>query len=781
MNRALKRMLFGLIGALMATAVVGSSSQIASAVGELVIYDDAFRNGFTYNVYNGVNNLANTSPVQTGAKSIATRMNAYEGIFIDVPNGTQLKSFSSLRFWLHGGSSGSALNVEAKFASSTAVGTTYGVPTVAANTWALVNVPLAALTGNQTTFDTQSGRSFWIRNSTGTNRSGVFIDQVELVPNAVATTLPTTTIAATTTTTTRPTTTTAATTTTRATTTTAASTTTSTAAPTTTTVAPTANCPTPCLNEPFTWFGAHGATLLNGSDKTVWWDPDRWDVRGSTDFLTPAAGGAPGFHIDIHKAKSATNLAEGGEVTDGTSSAIGGQAGAAGVAAMRMNYQGIVAARLRNPMLVTAAQPGVVTFWAPKFVTTGHWFEVSLMPTNSPVLDATLSATPNGTAQSTCPFFQCGNNTLGPRVNGNNLSVPSLNIMPMGATENCFTDGFRLRVAATKNEAGVLTDMEPKVNGPSDLYSLRPPGGATVDQAHAMSHVLVRWKMEFKRHPANIVVSADMDSNGSFEYTKVLNGGVPAAWGEVYVNLLGVFYNMPGHPDVAGCYPGKSNAPASEPIREIHWRNLTVGPMKYPANNIRVYPREADGPVANNAQRLAGMLRTDVRDSQRWNINNVLTNPPQPNVTPGPGNPDADSIQRARQVCTGAAASYACVNSPVAGSLASPVPGATANPAAVSRSFSLTIPATSATAVKFLYDIGKPDGPYTEGTATISVNGNAAITLPSASSVAASISASLVRQSVSVPASQLRAGANTIVLNVNGAVRMDNMLVEVSQ
>jgi hypothetical protein len=557
------------------------------------------------------------------------------------------------------------------------------------------------------------------------------------------------------------------------------------AAPVTSPPLPTLRCPQPCVTENFEWAGPHAATVtrtnaagaVTGFDKTVWWNPDRWDVRGSTDFIaTSNALGASGFHIDIHQAKVG-DPSNGDEVEDGTSNIAGGQPGVAGVGAMRVNFHGVQTARLRNPLVISTAQPGVVSFWATKFVTTGHWFEVSIMPANGSTIDPTLSATPNGTDQSSCPFVNCGgNNTPGPRANSNNLSVPSLNITPMGATENCLTDGYRLRVSATKNENGIPVDIEQKVGGVSDLALLRPPGPVTAAELDTMQHQLVRWRIELKKHPANIVVSADLDNNGSFEYVRTLRGGVPALWNEVYVNLLGVFYNMSGHPEVNGCYPISDADQSARPIREIHWRNFTAGPVKYQTagvagKNVGVFPREANGPVQGNAPRLAAMMRSDVRDTQRFDVSNAPGNPTQPNLTLGPVAPDGYTIQQSVLVCTDAAASYTCVNG-------APTP-AGVSPSVPTRSFAIALPAIGTGTARFLYDIGKPDGAYAEGVATISVNGNPPLVLPNATSIAPSLPGSLIRRYLAIPTQQLVPGNNQIVLSTIGAVRMDNLQIEV--
>ena len=125
-----------------------------------------------------------------------------------------------------------------------------------------------------------------------------------------------------------------------------------------------------------------------------------WDARGDTSFpaITPPA---TGYHVDVHKALTA-DPADGRE--DNTVYVVGGD-GSPGVAAMRMDFQGIASARLRNPMLISAAQPGVVSFWTTRFLTTAHWWEIAITPTAT-VAGAEQTAVPTPDDGLDGPFAQ---------------------------------------------------------------------------------------------------------------------------------------------------------------------------------------------------------------------------------------------------------------------------------------------------------------------------------------------------------------------------------------
>src|SRR5690349_10190803 len=127
--------------------------------------------------------------------------------------------------------------------------------------------------------------------------------------------------------------------------------------------------------EPFTWAGDHAATINQANSmgapdhvgSTVWWNEDAWDAHGDVGYLPTAKptfpapiGPVTGYHLDIHKSLTA-DPRDGRE--DNEALVVGGD-GSPGVGVMRLDYQGITSARLRNPMLISVAQPGVVEFYA---------------------------------------------------------------------------------------------------------------------------------------------------------------------------------------------------------------------------------------------------------------------------------------------------------------------------------------------------------------------------------------------------------------------------------
>jgi hypothetical protein len=549
---------------------------------------------------------------------------------------------------------------------------------------------------------------------------------------------------------------------------------------TTTTVPPPATCPAPCMQENFTWFGPHAATTASG-DRTVWWNPDRWDVRGdlafSNDFAT--LGRPRGFHADIHKAAS-TALTDGNEVENGSSNQTGGIASSGGVAVMRLNQTGIMSARLRNPLAITSAQPAVVEFYAPKFVTLGHWWEVAISPVGSDTADGLYTAVPNGTLQlANTPLIGNTNGASGPG-NIHAGSVPSINIIPQSVPDSCFQDGlgWRLRVGATRKVAGsAAEDIEPKVASLTALPQIRGAVPATSTEVSALARVLVKWRIEFVQEvnatTGKIVVRADLDQNNSFEYVQTMTKGVPSSWTQVYVHLLGAAYEADHHPkdEVNGCYQSAASTSSSETVREIYWKGFQAGPTVRPVAATKVFPREVDG-AANNVPRTQGWMSFDARDHQRFDTVSAPLNPPQPNRLADAG-AVADGWNYAAQgglICVGAA--------PMTSFFYCPATASTKN-------ISVTLPSLAGvTAARFFYDIRRPPTGVVEGTATVKFGTTGTvISLPSASSVAAvqTTGTGWIRRYVNIPVAQLVAGVNNVTVAVTTPnVSIDRLQVELT-
>lgn len=326
--------------------------------------------------------------------------------------------------------------------------------------------------------------------------------------------------------------------------------------------------------EPFTWSGDHAATINHSVDPehagtTVWWNEDHWDVGGDSSWnAVSLLAGITGYHVDIHK--SATSDPHDGE-EDNHAMIVGGD-GSPGVAAMRLDFEGISSARLRNPMLISAARPGVVEFYAPKFVTTAHWWEIALTPANGSVIS--------------------GQNTSVPALVARPPFEDSLNFVAIGYDDIPCYSGWRARFDVHRTVNGVLQEI------PMDL-----PGGADAYPAISPSEkmLLTHWRLEF--FPDRVELYADLDANGTSEHVYHYAIGVP--WPEVHVALLGVAYQADHHPQDPACYQGLS--------RELVWRDVRVSPVKYASTSIA--PRNT---LTTNVRRQLGWMAYDLRDIQRF-------------------------------------------------------------------------------------------------------------------------------------------------------------------
>lgn len=338
--------------------------------------------------------------------------------------------------------------------------------------------------------------------------------------------------------------------------------------------------------ENFIWQGDHGATVNNGASNTVWWNAHNWSNRQDTS--SNSVSYDVGDHIDIHT--STSSLSDGTATNDRYK--IGGDGGA-GVGIMHLDFETIESARLRNPMLISPTAPGVVEFRAPRFVTTGHWWEIAIIPTNM-VTGGEFTAVP-------CP----GTGAEGFNDNPGSGHCPpqdSINFIIIGSTDYEPCLDWKIEMGVAKAINGVKQDYVSQIQ---------------VATNPSEKNELYAWRLEY--YPDKIKVFADFDENGVKEQVDVFNVSVP--WSEVYVNLLGVAYEADHHPQngtTTQCtsYQGQ--------VREMPWKEVKVSPVKY--SKTRAYPKENG---IEHTPITTGWVGYDTRDTQRFgSVNGV----PQPNA-----------------------------------------------------------------------------------------------------------------------------------------------------
>ncbi|GEM_PF-1946664 len=320
------------------------------------------------------------------------------------------------------------------------------------------------------------------------------------------------------------------------------------------------------FHDEFRWLGRHAATIADGHGTTVWWNEDAWDVRTDSDSNAVSAQGN-GNHVDIHRA----NQDGSSGVRLNSTYTLGGD-GSSGVGVMHVDFEGVMSARLRDPMLIAAASPGVVEFMAPKFVTTGHWWELAITPTDI-VTGGEFTAVP-----SPADKFE------GNPGSGNSPAEESINFVTIGRNDVPCTTGWEMRTGISSMTGGVRAEI---------LGPVIPMDPAEKDE-------LYRWRFEY--FPDALKVYADLDGDGVESLFHTFAVHIP--WSEVYVQLLAVGYQAVKHPQDE-CNQGQ--------VREFAWRDVKVKPVKYA--RTAAFPKNTG---LGQERRAADWEGFDLRDTQRY-------------------------------------------------------------------------------------------------------------------------------------------------------------------
>lgn len=478
------------------------------------------------------------------------------------------------------------------------------------------------------------------------------------------------------------------------------------------------------FDEHFRWQGNHAATIGSAPNyaTTVWWDEASWDTRCDTTFIAVEPVHDDGidmtnaFHVDIHKAASSDPHSG---VIDNTVYALGGD-GSPGIGIMHLDYQDICSARLRNPMLVQAAQPGVVTFYAPAFNTTGHWWEIAITPANS-VVGAEHTSVPS--VDSGLPFPDSNVDNPGPGHGP--PPADSINLVSIGSADApcVLSTGWRTRFGVSKTVAGNETHYVTQGVTQADYLAADP----------STANTLVRWQISYATD--HISLSADLAGNGTL--TALESWPVSVPWSEVNVHLMAVGYQSSHHPQ-APCNLGH--------IRELQWREVSVYPVKYARTDV--FPKNSG--VTHTPMDL-GFSAYDIRDIQRLGTVNGV---PQANA-------GAFNSQHPGKYC--ADAGFPCFGS------TSTTP---------TLAFSLPQGAVDNLAALNLVADMKDAAGASHVSASATLNAQPLGRLPEHDAVPTVVGTDWVRRALAGPPAALHAGANSLQLALEPGAYMDRIELE---
>lgn len=165
----------------MALLALAFTRPIQATSVSLSIYADVLGAGWNDWSWDPISrNLANPSPVHSGSNSIAvTYTGGWSGLKLAYPSGIDGATYDTLRFWVHGGSSGGQhITVQLEGTGSTGDGV---VITPTANAWSLVELPISQI-GAPTSIIAVD----WFNNTAGAQPI-FYLDDIELINSGAPT------------------------------------------------------------------------------------------------------------------------------------------------------------------------------------------------------------------------------------------------------------------------------------------------------------------------------------------------------------------------------------------------------------------------------------------------------------------------------------------------------------------------------------------------------------------------------------------------------------------
>jgi hypothetical protein len=152
----------------------------ATSAGRHVVYDEQMTNGWQAGGWRTTRNLANTSPVHGGAKSIAVTPTGEWAAITFEKSGFNTAGYDKITFWVHGGTAGGQLLSVDAYRNGEWLGDLL-LPPLVAGQWNEVSVPLSAINAANTTIDL-----FDIKHYSAASGPTFYVDDVALVADSGA-------------------------------------------------------------------------------------------------------------------------------------------------------------------------------------------------------------------------------------------------------------------------------------------------------------------------------------------------------------------------------------------------------------------------------------------------------------------------------------------------------------------------------------------------------------------------------------------------------------------
>jgi hypothetical protein len=141
----------------------------------LVIYGDLLASGWQNWSWDSTVNLANSSPVKTGTKSVAVKYNkAWAGFSARAPAPISTANYSAVSLWVYGGAGGSQLELYTQSTENGGLSSPHSF-TAPAGVWTEITVPLSSLDN-----PSQIAR-INVQDRSGAAQAQFFIDELRLV------------------------------------------------------------------------------------------------------------------------------------------------------------------------------------------------------------------------------------------------------------------------------------------------------------------------------------------------------------------------------------------------------------------------------------------------------------------------------------------------------------------------------------------------------------------------------------------------------------------------